>query len=152
MALKSISFLGINFAALMVGGLFTKDGVSSEWYQSLEKAPWEPPGWMFGVAWTLIMVFFSVYMARLFQTYKNKKQIILLFFAQWVLNVSWNPIFFYYQNPLLSLIVIIALTLLIGTFICSYMGSTKYYTLLVLPYFFWLIIATSLNNFILYAN
>jgi tryptophan-rich sensory protein len=132
--------------------LFTKDGVSSEWYQSLEKAPWEPPGWMFGVAWTLIMVFFSVYMARLFQTSKNKKQIILLFFAQWVLNVSWNPIFFYYQNPLLSLIVIIALTLLIGTFICSYMGSTKYYTLLVLPYFFWLIIATSLNNFILYAN
>ena len=152
MALKSILFLGINFAALLVGSLFTKGGVSSEWYQSLEKAPWDPPGWMFGVAWTLIMVLFSVYMAKLFQTSKNKKQIILLFFAQWVLNVSWNPIFFYYQNPLLSLIVIIALTLLIGTFICSYMGSTKYYTLLVLPYFFWLIIATSLNNFILYAN
>ncbi len=152
MALKSILFLGINFAALLVGSLFTKDGVSSEWYQSLEKAPWDPPGWMFGVAWTLIMVFFSVYMAKLFQTSKNKKQIILLFIAQWVLNVIWNPIFFYYQSPLLSLIVIIALTLLIGSFICSYLGSTKYYTLLVLPYFLWLIVATSLNNFILYAN
>ncbi|MDG1741918.1 MAG: tryptophan-rich sensory protein [Crocinitomicaceae bacterium] len=152
MALKSILFLGINFAALLVGSLFTKDGVSSEWYQSLEKAPWDPPGWMFGVAWTLIMVLFSVYMAKLFQTSKNKKQIILLFIAQWVLNVIWNPIFFYYQSPLLSLIVIIALTLLIGSFICSYLGSTKYYTLLVLPYFLWLIVATSLNNFILYAN
>ncbi|MDG1037043.1 MAG: tryptophan-rich sensory protein [Crocinitomicaceae bacterium] len=152
MALKSILFLGINFAALLVGSLFTKDGVSSEWYQSLEKAPWDPPGWMFGVAWTLIMVLFSVYMAKLFQTSKNKKQITLLFIAQWVLNVIWNPIFFYYQSPLLSLIVIIALTLLIGSFICSYLGSTKYYTLLVLPYFLWLIVATSLNNFILYAN
>ena len=152
MALKSILFLGINFAALLVGSLFTKDGVSSEWYQSLEKAPWDPPGWMFGVAWTLIMVFFSVYMAKLFQTSKNKKQITLLFIAQWVLNVIWNPIFFYYQSPLLSLIVIIALTLLIGSFICSYLESTKYYTLLVLPYFLWLIVATSLNNFILYAN
>lgn len=43
-------FLLLNFAGLAIGGLFTGNAVSSEWYQNLAKAPWTPPGWVFGAA------------------------------------------------------------------------------------------------------
>ena len=58
-----IIFLIINFAALGIGSFLMGEGPSGEYYQSTNKAPWTPPGWVFGAAWTLIMVCFSVYMA-----------------------------------------------------------------------------------------
>ena len=49
-AIRFIAFLILNFLALAVGGLFTGKGVPSEWYVNLARAPWEPPGWVFGSA------------------------------------------------------------------------------------------------------
>jgi tryptophan-rich sensory protein len=51
MGYRIILFIVINFSALAIGSYFTENGVSSDWYMSLEKAPWNPPGWVFGVAW-----------------------------------------------------------------------------------------------------
>ena len=82
---RAILFLILNFAALAIGGLFTGDGVPSEWYQELNKAPWTPPGWAFGAAWTLIMICFSFYMALL--TKGIKREIVILFALQWILNI-----------------------------------------------------------------
>lgn len=56
-------FLVLNFAALGIGGLFSGQGVPSDWYTGLNKAPWTPPGWVFGSAWTIIMICFAIYMA-----------------------------------------------------------------------------------------
>ena len=59
MILRTILFLVINFAALAIGVIFTGKGVPSEWYASLSKAPWTPPGWVFGAAWTSITVSYT---------------------------------------------------------------------------------------------
>ena len=40
-------FLIINFGGLAIGQVWTGDGVTSEWYTSLNQAPWTPPGWVF---------------------------------------------------------------------------------------------------------
>ena len=77
--LRAAIFLVINFAALGLGGLFTRSGVPSEWYQDLDKAPWAPPGWVFGAAWTLIMLCFSVYRAQGLTSYKAMAFLLLLF-------------------------------------------------------------------------
>jgi tryptophan-rich sensory protein len=144
--------LVVNFAALGIGGLFTGDGVASEWYQGLNKAPWTPPGWVFGAAWTAIMVCLTFYMAFLW-TYKEKRKLILsLFIVQWVLNVGWNPIFFYHHDALSGLIVIVLLTVLVGFFMFYFMKRLRYKSLLIAPYFIWLLIATSLNAYILFNN
>ena len=79
MIFKTILFLVINFAALAVGGIFTGKGVVSEWYLSLSKAPWTPPGWVFGAAWTTIMVCFAIYMAFAMEKVTNRKELIVLF-------------------------------------------------------------------------
>jgi tryptophan-rich sensory protein len=152
MYLKIIIFLVINFAALGVGSIFTGSGVPSEWYQSLNKAPWTPPGWMFGVAWTTIMICFSIFMANAWGKTPNQNVFIGLFVLQLILNILWSLIFFKLQFTLAGLIIIVALTILVGYFLFGYMYQLKLVSLLVVPYFLWLIIATSLNVYIYIKN
>ena len=147
---KVILFLIINFSALALGSMFTSEGVISSWYQNLPKAPWTPPGWLFGVAWTIIMICFSVYMAILLNK-KSTPKIIALFCIQWVLNVSWNPIFFYFQQVLLGVIIILLLTVVVHIFLFYYRKVLGWNTIFILPYAIWLWIATSLNMYI-YLN
>jgi len=152
MIYRLIIFLALNFAALAIGGLFTGKGVPSDWYVDLIKAPWTPPGWVFGAAWTTIMICFGVYMALLWPTVENKPLLIGLFVVQWILNVAWNPVFFYYHQVLGGLLLISTLTLLVGFFLCYYWPGLKYKSLLILPYFVWLMIAASLNAYIFVKN
>ena len=149
---RIILFLILNFSALGIGGAFTGKGVPSDWYQNLNKAPWTPPGWVFGTAWTLIMIFFAIYMAYLIMKNSNLKKVIILFLIQWILNVAWNPIFFYYQGVLAGFITISLLTILISYFLFYYKNELKLKSLFIAPYFIWLIIATSLNGYILFFN
>lgn len=153
--IKLILFLIINFAALAIGGLFTAKAVNADWYLSLNKAPWTPPGWVFGAAWTFIMITFSFFMAKILPEYKadNFKIILFLFSIQWILNVIWNPIFFKYHQSSLGLVVIISLTFLVYYFTYYGFKNTPWYmALLMLPYAIWLTIATSLNAYILLKN
>ena len=152
MIYRLIIFLLINFGALAIGGFFTGKGVPSDWYEGLVKAPWTPPGWVFGFAWTTIMICFSVYMAYLWPVIDNKNLLIALFIVQWILNVGWNPTFFYYHNILAGLFLIVSLTALIGFFLLFYWPELKLKSILILPYLIWLMIATSLNGYILLRN
>jgi translocator protein len=152
MIIRLILFAIINFAGLGIGGIFTGKGVPSEWYSNLNKAPWTPPGWVFGAAWTIIMICLAFYMAYLWPTIQNKKLLVGLFITQWLLNLMWNPIFFYFQNSALGLIVISLLTLLIGFLLIYYYPNVKVISTLLVPYFLWLLIATSLNAYILINN
>ena len=149
---RLIIFILINFGALAIGGIFTGQGVPSDWYVNLNKAPWTPPGWVFGAAWTTIMICFSFYMAYAWKDVENKTLLLSLFGIQWILNVAWNPVFFYFHNMAFGLIIISALTLLVLYFLIAYWGDLKLKALLVLPYAVWLIIATSLNAYALFNN
>lgn len=152
MIIRLILFLLINFAALAVGSYFTGKGVPSDWYAGLAKAPWTPPGWVFGFAWTTIMICFSIYLAYLWPTLGNRNLFIGLFTVQWLLNVGWNPAFFHYHEVLLGLVVISGLTVVVGFFLFYYWPQLALKSALILPYFIWLLIATSLNAYILLKN
>lgn len=146
-----VIFLVINFSALAIGSWLMNDGPRTLWYQNLNKAPWTPPGWVFGVAWSTIMVCFSIYMAYLYQRTSNSK-LIILFCIQLVLNVSWNFIFFNQHLISVGLICILLLTITIGIFLFNNYKTLKLKTMLILPYFIWLCIATSLNAYIVFNN
>lgn len=149
---RIILFLILNFSALAIGGLFTNDGVSSNWYQTINKAPWTPPGWVFGAAWTTIMICFAIYMAYLITSKADKKTVIILFSIQLILNVAWNPIFFYFQFVSSGLVCISLLTILIAYLFFYFWKVLKVKTLFLAPYLIWLVIATSLNLYILLYN
>ncbi|SDH30176.1 TspO and MBR related proteins [Winogradskyella thalassocola] len=128
------------------------DAITGEWYSNLNKAPWTPPGWVFGATWTLIMICFSVYLSYLF-TIRNSKFVISIYTIAVVLNVSWNYLFFNQQLPNLALVNIILLTLVIMYFFITFgddrLSRLKY---LLLPYIIWLCIATSLNGYVVFNN
>lgn len=146
-----ILFLIINFGGLALGSWLMNNGPNTNWYLSLVKAPWTPQGWVFGVVWTLIMIFFSIYLAY-FSTQKYTSKKLILFFVQFVLNISWNYIFFNQQQVLFALIAITLLTALIFYLFLSYFQEQKKISYLLLPYMIWLCIATSLNLYILIHN
>ncbi len=149
---RLLIFGAINFVALAIGGLSTVPGVSSEWYLSLNQAPWTPPGWVFGFAWTLIMIFFSLYMALLWSKVEKRRTLVTLFILQWILNVSWNPLFFSLHFVAIAFVSITLLTALVAVFLFYYWENINRYSLLVLPYLLWLIIASSLNAYIFFNN
>jgi len=152
LAISIVLFLILNFGALAIGGLFTGAGVTSDWYYSLEKAPWSPPGWVFGLAWTTIMICYSFYMAILYKRTSNRKKVFALYFIQLLLNIAWNPLFFFFQNALIALVVILSLTVIIAYFLFRDQDLMRWSKLLILPYFVWLCIATSLNLYIVLYN
>jgi tryptophan-rich sensory protein len=149
---RILIFAVLNFGALGLGTYFMGGGPSSGWYQNLNKAPWTPPGWVFGVAWTTIMICFSVYMAELWENSNRINIVITMFAIQWALNVMWNPSFFKYQQVLLGLIIIILLTAIVAKLFFSNLSLLGYKSIWLLPYLLWLFIATSLNAYIFIKN
>lgn len=146
-----IFFLGLNFGALFLGNILMNNGATSDWYLSLNKAPWTPAGWVFGAAWTSVMLFFSVYMTFLYQNLKTQK-VILLYSVHLLLNISWNFIFMNKHMTILGLIDISLLTILIFYFLIAYNKILNNMRFFVLPYCIWLLIATSLNLYIVIYN
>ena len=147
----TVIFLVINFGALAIGSWLMANGPQTDWYINLNKAPWTPPGWVFGVAWTTIMVCFSIYMANLYLNISSSK-VVFLFSIQFILNVIWNYIFFNQHFIGFGLLVIMLLTAVVTIFLYDYRNILQTKTLLILPYFIWLCIATSLNMYILIHN
>ena len=147
----SIFFLVLNFSALAIGSWLMNNGPITNWYMNLNQAPWTPPGWVFGIAWTTIMICFSVYMAYLFMEIFNIN-LILLYLTQLGLNISWNYIFFNQHAIGLGLFCIMALTIIVTLFLINYRKLLQFKSLLIVPYFLWLLIATSLNAYIYFYN
>jgi len=147
-----ILFLVINFGGLYIGNLLMNNGPMSDWYINLNQAPWTPPGWVFGVAWTAIMVCFSIYLTYLFN-WQNSKFLWLLYGFQVLLNVSWNYIFFNQHMTVFGLVVIVSLFIVILYYFLTFRAEEmQKIRFLLLPYLIWLSIAISLNLYVVMYN
>lgn len=145
-------FLILNFTSVGLGRLLGGEGPKSEWYAGLNTAPWTPPGFVIGIAWTLILICFSIYLSYLWPMVENKKLLIGLLILYYILSLVWNPIFFQYQQILAGLFLIAGLAVVVGFIMFYYWTNMKSKSLLLVPYFLWLIFATSLNVYILIKN
>lgn len=148
---RIVFFLILNFGGLAYGSWLMNNGPRTDWYNALNKAPWTPPGWVFGVAWTTIMICFSIYLGYLFLKSDTVK-LRLAFLLQLVLNIIWNYVFFNKHEVAVGLAIIAALTIIVFTFFFNNKNIIKSKSYLLLPYMIWLLIATSLNAYILINN
>jgi tryptophan-rich sensory protein len=147
----TILFLILNFGGLAIGSWLMNNGPLTDWYTNLNQAPWTPPGIVFGIAWTLIMICFSIYLGKLFLE-TNSQKMRIIFLIQFLLNVSWNFIFFNQHLVLVGLLTITLLTSLLFIYFFKLSSKVGNYKYLLLPYMIWLCIATSLNLYILVHN
>lgn len=145
---KFVLFLILNFGALFIGAQLMGSPVQNQWYQQIEKAPWTPPGWVFGTAWFTIMTLFSVFLARNFQ--KNSKSWWLIYGFHLLLNISWNPLFFQWHWVIVAMFILTFLFITVCWFLWE--GKSILDKLFMLPYFLWLLIAGSLNAYVWIFN
>jgi len=145
-------FLLLNFGALALGSLLMEDPSTNEWYQASNKAPWTPPGWVFGAAWFTIMALFSVFMAIVVRRAEQKGPWIALYSLQWILNVSWNPVFFNYHMPLTGLVILIVLLCVLLILARKAFLLHKVSVWLLLPYALWIGIAISMDAYLWRMN
>ncbi len=148
---RLLVFFILNFLALGIGSyLMGSSPAENVWYQSLNKAPWTPPGWVFGFAWTTIMICFSLFMWK--ATDNAQLLIYFLFAMQYILNVIWNPVFFRWHMLGFSLIIICLLTVLVFWFTYWGFRNRGAWGALMLPYMLWLLVAISLNAYAYLKN
>jgi translocator protein len=103
---------------LAVGGRTTTVG---SWYADLRKPPWNPPNWVFGPAWTVILALaaWSGVSAWTNATDHDPGRLLILalFGTNVVLHMLWSPLFFALKRPDWALIEVPFLWLSIAALI-----------------------------------
>ncbi|GAB4485684.1 MAG: tryptophan-rich sensory protein [Erythrobacter tepidarius] len=136
------------------GGALTEIG---QWYRDLRKPQWQPPDWLFGPAWTVIlgMAGWSFYIGLTrAPTPETKLAVEALFAANFVLHLCWSPLFFKLRRPDWALAENVLLwgsvTALLTVFPRLVKDSIVGW--LNLPYFIWVSFALILNAKIVQLN
>ena len=130
---------------------------SSAWYKSLNQSPLTPPSWVFPIAWailyTLIIASGVVFLSATTTISAGVRSTGFFYYcAAWVLNLSWSQIFFRFQRPDLSFVVILAMLAFIALNIRAFYPVSRTAAYLLVPYVAWVSFATYLNGYILFMN
>lgn len=144
-------FLGASALVAWLGALATLNNVDG-WYATADKAPWSPPNWVFGPAWTLLYTAMAVAGWLVWRRRGERTGPALTAYGiQLVLNLSWTPVFFGLYPVMgtaalwLGLAIIIALIMAVTVTVLYFGPISRTAGLLLLPYISWLVFATSLN-------
>jgi len=136
-------------------GILAGSGGDSEWYQSLEKPSFQPPGWVFGPVWTTLYSMMGVSLSLLWHARRSKPAAgpaLQLFTIQFLMNLLWSFLFFRWQHPRSAFIEILVLNVVIVLTIIAAWRVSKVAALLLVPYLLWTLFAAVLNGSIWRMN
>jgi tryptophan-rich sensory protein len=137
---------------LGVGGALTTIG---PWYRALRKPSWNPPDWLFGPAWTIILSLaaWAGVLAWLHAPDPaTHTQIIVLFGVNIVFHMLWSPLFFNFRRPDWALIEVAFLWSSIVAIMIGVAPISSLACWLLLPYLLWVSFAAFLNFVIVRMN
>lgn len=128
-------------------GVVSDSGFGNGWYDGLAKPAFQPPGWAFGLVWTLLYTVLGIALAIVFsEPPTSRRRIALMLFSiQLGLNFVWSPIFFGWQMIEVGLVTIIIMLLLATASANLFRSIRPVAGWLMLPYLAWLCLATALN-------
>ena len=142
----------ITCVVLAVGGALTNVGM---WYRRLRKPRWNPPNWVFGPAWSLILGM-AAWAGVLAWTHAGddaaRWRIGALFAANLTLHMLWSPLFFNLKRPDWALIEVPFLWLSIVALMVGLAPMSALAPWLLAPYLAWVSFATFLNWTIVRLN
>lgn len=133
--------LGLNLA----GGLLTDVG---DWYTKLEKPWFQPPGWAFAPAWTIILGLagWALYIGLTeASTPAAFNTVAIAFAVNALFHFLWSPLFFTLKRPDWSLIenwALIASTIALALALSPVSSFAAW---LIVPYIAWTCFAQAIN-------
>jgi len=125
------------------------------WYWNLRKPSWNPPDWLFGPAWTIILGL-AAWSGVLAWTNAPdgaaQLRVGVLFGINIVLHMLWSPLFFNLRRPDWALIEVPFLWLSIVALMVGLAPYSALASWLLLPYLLWVAFAAFLNLTIVRLN
>lgn len=127
----------------------------SPWYYALKKPSWQPPDWLFGPAWTVILSLTSIaiYLGWSGAPDANSRALVIaVAVANGIANLAWSPLFFKLRRPDWALWEVPLLWLSIVAMMVVLAPISWVASLLLVPYLAWVSFATFLNLTIVRLN
>jgi len=141
-------FLMACFVAASTGSLFP----TGDWYKSLKKPLWNPPDWLFPIAWSILYVLIAFVGMRISQAANEFRFAGALWALQISLNTIWTPVFFGLHKIRLAMGFMIGLWSTVLAMVLSYWYIDVLASALLIPYFLWVSFAAALNYKIMTLN
>jgi tryptophan-rich sensory protein len=137
----------------IVASYWTHQSVTT-WYLELSKPSWNPPGWVFGPVWTALYLMIAISGWLIYEAKSSHARSITLtlYGAQLLSNLIWSFLFFALKSPILGFLDIILLAILLIFTIINAWKVHKLSSVLLVPYFIWVVYATTLNAGIWFLN
>jgi benzodiazapine receptor len=124
------------------GGLMTPIG---PWYANLRKPRLQPPNWLFGPAWTIILglaAWSAVIAWNAAPDPAARTTVILLFATNAVFHALWSPLFFRMRRPDWALIEVVFLWASLVALVAGLWPISHQASLLIAPYLAWVSFTT----------
>jgi benzodiazapine receptor len=143
---KLLASLALPLVLGAIAGLFTAEAVP-EWYETLNRPPFNPPNWLFGPVWTTLYILLGISLFLIWKQSASKERnlAIFVFLLQQVLNFGWSFIFFYFNMIGFALIEIILLWISIIIMLVLFYKIKPMAAYINIPYLIWVTFATILN-------
>lgn len=139
-------FLGV------FGGLMTP---IDSWYRELRKPSLQPPNWLFGPAWTVILglaAWSAVIAWHAAADHAAKVSVIVLFSINALFHALWSPLFFRLRRPDWALVEVAFLWASLVALVVGLWPISHHASLLIVPYLLWVSFASWLNSAIVRLN
>jgi len=127
-----------------LGSIFTSPAVSSDWYLQ-NKPSITPPGFVFPIVWNVLFFLIAISIYFSFTNFKDKKNVVVLFGINLLLNFLWSILFFGMKNPFYAFIDLILLWLSILSLVIFNWKISRISSYLLIPYLLWVSFAGYLN-------
>ncbi len=130
-----------------LSGAIAGSGEENRWFAELVKPAAQPPGWVFGFAWTILYLMIGLAFAMILHARGARQRglAIGLFLGQYILNLLWSPIFFGRHEVTTAFYLIVAIFLLATATTLVFGRIRKAAAWLMVPYLVWLSFASILN-------
>jgi tryptophan-rich sensory protein len=129
------------------GGNLATSGEENRWFAALDKPDIFPPGWMFGVVWTILYILMGLALAMVLNARgaRGRTLAVILFAVALLGNLTWTPLFFgmHQVGAALWLIIFIFLIAFVATILFARIRKAAGW--LMVPYLAWLVVAALLN-------
>lgn len=148
--LRIVIAIVLAVVALALASLFVD--TASEWYQNLQKPQLQPPPVVFGAVWVLLYILFAASLSLILIDNHVPKKTYELFFVTAILNALWTYTFFYRQNALVAMIVLILIIIFALKLFISVYNVNRTAAYLLIPFILWVSFALYLNYELIFLN